>query len=182
MSGCGDDRVSLDEGGEAGIFGGIPVSLLDAVDMVRRRFVRVGEVEKSDLLVCRSREAGRCCQDRVPVLLRRLGDAGLGDVSRLLVASTVEPLRLALGLGNSSPRSEAGLEGVMCSGVRGVGSSCCGGSMARWPSADMLIRAGSNNGGESLVGESERARSIFRPHRDIISLSSGSGGNLSTAV
>lgn len=71
-------------------------SSFEVVDMARQRFSRVGELDRNDLLPPRSREDGRCCQDKVPVLLRR-GDVevegGFGEVS-ISLPSTLDPLRL----------------------------------------------------------------------------------------
>ena len=135
-----------------------PRSSVDVLDMALRRFSRTGEVEKKGLLS--SRDDGRCCQDNVPALLRSETEGALGDDSDSF-RSTLEPLRLPLVVTDSSSRMASDLLLISWSGVRGVGSRCSGGSMARRLNDEVLSRALSSMDGESFVGDIDRARSTF---------------------
>lgn len=126
---------------------------------MRRVGERVGEGGKTDLLPLTSRDDGRCCQDRVPALLRVRGEvvAALGEDS-ISLPSSFDTSRSPFVPIDVSSRKGSDLAPVACSGVRGVGESCSGGSIPRRLREEMLNRAESNTG-ESFVGEIDRARS-----------------------
>lgn len=142
--------------------------------MALQRFSRVGELEKKDLLPPKSRDEGRCCQDKVPVLLRRGEvevEGGFGDVS-ISLPSARDPLRLPLVVIDTSSRMKSDFGVDSRSGSYRVGSSCSGGSIARGVvGGGMLSRAASNIGGESFVGDMDLARSALTPPEEARSAS-----------
>lgn len=139
-----------------------PRSSVEVLDMALKRFSRTGEVEKKGLLS--SRDDGRCCQDNVPARLRSETEGALGDDSNSFI-STLDPLRLPLVVTDSSSRMASDLLLISRSGVRGVGSRCSGGSMARRLNDEVLSRALSSIDGESFVGDIDRARSTLVSQR-----------------
>ena len=139
-----------------------PRSSMEVLDMALKRFSRTGDVEKKGLLS--SRDDGRCCQDNVPALLRSETEGALGDDSSSFI-STRDPLRLPLVVTDSSSGMASDLLLISRSGVRGVGSSCSGGSMARRLNDEVLSRALSSMDGESFVGDIDRARSTLISQR-----------------
>lgn len=107
-----------------------PFSLFDAFDIVPHRVSREGEAGKKERLPPKSRELGRCCQDKVPVLLRNVGEA-FGEAPASF-PSNLGPVGLFSFDFDISSGKEFVALWVSWTGVRGVvGSSCSGGSSAR---------------------------------------------------
>lgn len=78
----------------------------DAFDIALKRFSREGEVENKERLPLRSRELGRCCQDKVPALLLNVGEA-LGDTPTSF-SSGLGPVGLFSMDAGVSSRNEVG--------------------------------------------------------------------------
>lgn len=79
----------------------------DAFDIALQRFSREGEVENKERLPLRSRELGRCCQDKVPALLRNVEEA-FGDTPASFV-SGLGPVGLFSMDAGVSSRNEVGV-------------------------------------------------------------------------